>query len=178
MHIFQIKYREKLYFVPLIYPGDISTGIWRNFPPSISQLRAFRSSETARDFLNALGYGNKIDAIVKINLDNIRQWASNPEFEKVALSDLEQLEGLLNTYFVEVEKHLPDDVDTEEVPALLGEIFYEPKLAQLKLADASIATDDNELQRKINNPKLKTYYLALIRHFERVVYLNDRKNIS
>jgi hypothetical protein len=177
MYIYQIKQAGSLIYIPLIYPGDTSTGNWRNFPLSMSQLYAFRSSEAARDFLNALGYGNKIDAIVEINLDNIRQWASNPEFEKVELSELEQLEGLLNTYFVEVEKQLPDDIDIDGIPALMGEIFYEPKLVLSKGCDPSLITGD-ELQRKANNRKLKNYYQALIRHFERVVHLDDCGSLS
>jgi hypothetical protein len=108
-------------------------------------------------------------------MDNIRRWASNPEFEKVSLSELEQLDGLLGTYFVEVEKHLPDDFDSTATTPLLSQVFCEPKLAHLKFPDASVPTEE-ELQRKINNPILKKHYQTLIQHFERVMYLNDEKS--
>jgi hypothetical protein len=158
--------------VPLIYPGDVSGDIWRNFPPSISQFRAFRSSEAASDFLTALGYNNKIDTVEEIDLDNIRKWAANPEFKKVNLRELEQFEGVLNTYFLEVEKHLPDDIDMDVISSLMNEIFNEPKLACLKYPDTFLVTEE-ELQIKINNVILKQYYQNLIRHFERVVCLSE-----
>lgn len=171
MHIVQIKYRGEVCYVPVIYPGDTSTGVWRNFPPSTSKLDAFVSISAARDYLGSLGYGYNIDTVIDINLDNVRQWAENPDFAGIDLDELELLDGLVTTYSLEAEQNLPCEVDMQTLYPLWQKVFEEPKRALYKLPNAPVVTEE-ELQQRINNPVLKKHFLTLIQYFERVVHLH------
>lgn len=174
MHLIEIKFEGGGYYVPLVYPADMSTGSPRNlFAISpMDRLHVFKSIHAAQQIAAWLGCNNEIKLSIKIDMDKIILWARNPISSNINLAELENLEGLVVSIFTELDMRHPDDIDTDVILPLTQEIFYESRLAQYK-HPGEPAVSQEDLQRKINNPILKKYYQTLIQHFKRVMYLNN-----